>query len=118
MANILVIEDDKLLQKSYRRMLRDHNLNVVDSGLEAMQLLERGKFDLVISDGDLRGSLSGIDVWKWVSNHRTDLLPKFIFCSGSMEVEKFCEKGNILFNDKTDPLALVERVNSLLEARS
>ncbi len=118
MAKILIIEDSELVQKTYKRLLRDHELTIVDTGLAAMQLLESETFDVIISDGDLEGPLGGADVWAWVQNNRRDLIPKFMFCSGNGAIEKLSERWGIPYNDKTDPRAILTIVNNILEVQS
>lgn len=115
MAKLLIIEDSELVQKTYKRMFKTHEIQFVTTGLGAIQLLENGQYDAVISDGDLEDQLSGLDVWLWVQNNRKDLLPKFIFCSGNIHIGEYCEKQGIPFNDKSEPKALIETVNKMLE---
>lgn len=117
MADILIIEDSELLQRAYRRLLRGHTLKIVDTGLEALKLLEDGKFDLIVSDGDLTGDLHGKDVWLWVKNNRPDLVNKFMFCSHNRDIADLCETEALPYNDKSDPLRLLNTVNDLLGAQ-
>jgi CheY-like chemotaxis protein len=48
---ILIAEDDKAVQRSYTRMLKDHELRIVDDAAIALDLIEAGfRPDLIISD--------------------------------------------------------------------
>lgn len=114
MAKILIVEDNEQLHRMYRRQLRDHDLQIVVNGLKALELLEEGQYDLVISDGELEGPLTGVDIWEWVRAHRQDLLPKFILCSGSIEIAKFAESKGIKFNGKDSDL--FPTITNMLEA--
>lgn len=115
MAKLLIIEDNKMLQKSYKRMLKQHEVEIVSTGLEAIQLLEGGQYDLIISDGDLEGPLSGSDVWLWAKRERHDLIAKFMFCSGNTDIEKFCTEKGIPFCEKGDTAPVKELINKMLE---
>jgi DNA-binding NtrC family response regulator len=52
MSDILVIEDDVIIRTSICEFLREHDYNVVEAsdGEQALELLPRRRFDLVISD--------------------------------------------------------------------
>lgn len=117
MAKLLIIEDNKMLQKSYSRMFKDHELEFVASGAAAIDLLSNKEYDLIVSDGDLEGPLTGVDVWKWAKRERSDLLVKFLFCSGSIDVEKFCKQFGIPFCEKGDVAPVQTLVNHMLEVQ-
>lgn len=118
MAKILLIEDSEMLQKSFRRVLRDHDLVVVSTGLDALQQLEVGQFDLVISDFDLEGPLNGEDVYLWVQTNRPDLLKRYIFCSANSRSEDICKRDGIPYLEKGDttPAMIRQTVARTLEA--
>jgi two-component system cell cycle response regulator CpdR len=52
MARILIAEDEEGLRGSVRRALADvgHDVTVASDGAEALDLLGRGKFDLLLAD--------------------------------------------------------------------
>lgn len=52
MSKILLVEDDELGRFAFRSLLDSAGLNVVDvaNGLEAIRELQKGEFDLVITD--------------------------------------------------------------------
>jgi CheY-like chemotaxis protein len=83
---VLVIEDDKQLQKAYPRMLRKMyptaEVFVVDNYVAAVGYLESHPIKLVISDVDIVGQKTGIDVFAWVKAHRPHLVDKYVFVTG------------------------------------
>jgi CheY-like chemotaxis protein len=95
MANILLIENDARIQKIFKSVLKAHKITAVATGLAALEQLEEGKFDIVISDYDLDGPLSGEDVWLWVKNNRPDMTERYMFCSGNDKVETLCSDAGI-----------------------
>lgn len=114
MASILVIENDKLLQKAFRRMLKDHEVTMVATGLEAIAALEDGKFEAVVSDYDLDGPLTGNDVWKWVEVNRLDLIKRYGFCSGNEDAERLCKRAQIPYVDKPASTAQIQALVATL----
>lgn len=113
MADILVIENDKLLQKALRRMLRGHAVVMVATGLDAIALLEDVEFDMVISDYDLDGPLTGEDVLKWVRLNKPDLVSKYTFCSGNEDkMERLQREASVQYLLKP---ATAEQVQALIK---
>jgi CheY-like chemotaxis protein len=55
--NLLLVDDEQLLRRSFGRLLRQHGFNVVEaaSGAEALELYSPGVHDLVILDLDMPG---------------------------------------------------------------
>ncbi|HEX3757488.1 MAG TPA: response regulator [Kofleriaceae bacterium] len=50
-GRILVVDDDPMVHRTIKRLLRDQDLMCADNGREALALFERGeRFDLVLSD--------------------------------------------------------------------
>jgi CheY-like chemotaxis protein len=83
---VLVIEDDKQLQKAYPRMLRKMyptaEVFVVDNYVAAVGYLESHPIKLVISDVDIVGQKTGIDVFAWVKANQPHLVDKYVFVTG------------------------------------
>ncbi len=117
MAKFLIIEDNKMLHKMYRRLFKEHDLEFVETGLGAMNLLKEGQYDLIISDGELEGPLTGADVWMWAKREKSELIEKFFFCSGNVDIAKFCEDFGIPYCDKGDTQPIKEMVSKMLEWR-
>jgi DNA-binding response OmpR family regulator len=63
MAKILVIEDDKMLSEVVREHLKGdhHNVEIAETGTDAVEMLDAFKFDVILLDWDLPG-ISGIQV--------------------------------------------------------
>ena len=48
---VLVIDDDQGMVRAYRRLLQHHDATVLDSGIDALRLIERGAaFDVILCD--------------------------------------------------------------------
>lgn len=84
---ILVIEDDKSLAKMYPRMIRrifpGAEVIVVDNYFAAIGYLEtHPDIAQIVSDVDILGQRSGIDVFEWVQVNRPELVDKYVFVTG------------------------------------
>ncbi|MBE7559156.1 sigma-54-dependent Fis family transcriptional regulator [bacterium] len=68
MARILIVDDDPDVLHSFRRMLRDdpHAVETCRSGEEALGLLERDDYDLVVMDIRM-GGMSGLETLRAIS---------------------------------------------------
>ena len=83
-APILVIEDEPSVIAFIQAALERAGYAVVlaMSGVEALPLLEHGKYLGVISDMRTPGGVTGADVHAWIAEHRSDLLGRVVFITG------------------------------------
>jgi len=89
---VLLLEDDPALQKSTSRMLRkilgEPSIVVVDNVGAAIATLEAHPgIGLIISDVDVIGPQSGLDLFAWVSANRPDLVDRYVFFTGNMAAQ-------------------------------
>ena len=99
MKNILVIEDDKTLQQSYRRMLSEFSCTFADTADRAIAALSKTSFDYVTCDYNLALG-NGRDVFDWLTANKPDQLERFIFICGSFDDvatinASFLQKGSM-----------------------
>lgn len=61
---ILIAEDNEALRRQFEHVLHDEGYDVscVDSGEDAIDLLTSRHFDLVVTDIEMRGVMSGVRV--------------------------------------------------------
>jgi signal transduction histidine kinase/ActR/RegA family two-component response regulator len=86
---ILVIDDEPSIAAVLRRILgRSHEVEVVHSGREALELLERDDgFDCVFCDL-MMADLTGMDVHAALEARRPELLERFVFMTGGSFTER------------------------------
>ncbi len=72
--NILLIDDDRLILGTLKRLLRGegYNVTVAESGYEALEKIKSGSFDLIISDIRM-SSIDGIKTLKQIRKFLTEL---------------------------------------------
>lgn len=98
MGRVLLIEDNEDVQRAFQRVLRDHTMVTVTSGLVALETLEATtEFDIIISDYDLDGPLNGEDVFAWVQVNFPELAKKYLFSAANDRAEELCKETNTPF---------------------
>jgi two-component system, cell cycle sensor histidine kinase and response regulator CckA len=80
-ARVLVVDDDVLLVKGMKRVLREHEVTTAHSGAEALEILRReSTFDVVLCDL-MMSQMSGIELFTELAS-RPDLKSRFVFLTG------------------------------------
>lgn len=83
---VLIIEDDALVHRALSRLIkrtfRDADVWVADNGRLAMAYLSE-PYDLIISDYDLSGDITGGDVLAWLRAHHPEMVARFLFLTSN-----------------------------------
>lgn len=98
--NVLLLEDDRQIQRSTLRLIQyayEHaEVSIVETCAQAIALLSQRPFDLVVADFRVLDG-TGDAVLCWVRQMQPQLLSRFVFFSGSEEVyalhDKIIDKG-------------------------
>jgi len=87
---VLLIEDEPSIMALVSATLERHGYEVVciESGAEALRLLEKGQFLGVVSDMRTPGGVDGAQVHSWISANRPDLTDKVIIITGDYANEE------------------------------
>lgn len=87
---VLLIEDEPSIMALVSATLERNGYPVVciESGAEALGLLESGKFLGVISDMRTPGGVDGAQVHSWISQNRPDLADKVVIITGDYANEE------------------------------
>ena len=79
---VLVVDDEREVGESVRRVLgRDHDVDVVTSGAEALEHLEKNTYDMMLCDV-LMPEMTGIELYARLAAARPDMLARIVFMSG------------------------------------
>ena len=86
--NVLVVDDEEAIRAALKRFFSRRGWIVVEAadGESARSLLDPASghaFELVICDLSLP-RLSGRDLYRWLSRHHPDALPRLVFSSGDV----------------------------------
>lgn len=81
-GRVLVIDDDPFLLKAVGRVLAQHDVVCVSSGLAALEVLRSGKqFDVILSDLTMP-EMNGIELYEEMLRSYPDLVPRMVFLTG------------------------------------
>ena len=87
---VLLIEDEPSIMALVSATLERNGFDVVciESGAEALRLLEKGQFLGVVSDMRTPGGVDGAQVHSWISANRPDLVDKVVIITGDYANEE------------------------------
>ena len=87
---VLLIEDEPSIMALVSATLERNGYGVVciESGAEALRLLEKGKFLGVVSDMRTPGGVDGAQVHAWITANRPDLVHKVVIITGDYANEE------------------------------
>jgi CheY-like chemotaxis protein len=89
---VLLIEDEPGLQRSTTRMIKKifpgAEVIVSDNADAAIANLQHHQFVHVVSDVDILGDKSGIDVFRWVEQHQPEMVARYTFFTGNSYAEQ------------------------------
>ncbi len=83
-GSVLLVDDEPLVLEFEAEILRDLGASVelARNGDEAIAMLERRAFDVVVSDLKMPGGVSGQDVFLWATANRPETARQFVFVTG------------------------------------
>jgi CheY-like chemotaxis protein len=112
-AKIMLIDDDRLVVRAMKRLLHEHEITTVETGVDALALL-RGdaEFDVVLCDLMMPG-MSGMEVYERVLEERAELAPRIVFMSGgafTARSQEFLETVDNRFVEKPIDVHVLEDI--------
>ena len=119
-ARALVVDDEAFLLECLVDALGAWGLEVASStrGDEAIQSLEAGSFDLIVSDIRMPG-LSGMDLFEWIKTHRPAMTHRILYTTGDAfdaKTREFLEASQVPYLGKPfDLKQLKQSLERLLE---
>jgi len=119
-ARALVVDDEAFLLECLVDALGAWGLEVASStrGDEAIQSLESGSFDLIVSDIRMPG-LSGMDLFEWLKVHRPSMTQRILYTTGDAfdaKTREFLEESQVPYLGKPfDLKQLKQSLERLLE---
>lgn len=126
--HILHIEDEKLIATTIERILRRTFKAVVTtavSGPEALAAIEQNpnKWAAILSDWNIKGKMSGGDVFRQVADSYPDLAKRYVFMSDDQEAERLAAASGVSFIEKparaaTICTALLPMIKDALASKS
>jgi C4-dicarboxylate-specific signal transduction histidine kinase/CheY-like chemotaxis protein len=92
-ARILVVEDEAPLRQLQQRLLErlGATVTLANDAHEAQWLIDSNVFDLIVSDVRMPGTLSGVDLFRWIEKARPHLANRFLLVTGDVTGEDIAE---------------------------
>ena len=116
-CRVLVVDDEEPVANLLARLLRElgHQPIVVNSGIEALELIAGEQFDLVLSDVKMPG-MSGFELHQTIRQTNPELAARLVFVTGDMlsaaTQARIAQSGNPYI---AKPFA-IERLETLVRA--
>src|SRR5438874_1847132 len=104
---VLIVEDDALIRSDFVSEFNWQGWTVLDTGRgeEAIALAEDNHIDVLLTDIQLIGSLSGWDVAEAIRARRPELV--VVYASGSPPDRARLVRGGLFFGKPCDPAEVV-----------
>jgi len=115
-ADVLVVDDEPVVLELQLSILDSVGASAVGvgSGKEAVELLKKREFHLVVSDLRMPGEISGKDLYRWVTTYRPAARRGFVFVTGDNIAESaFLDEVGVRCVLK--PFTMEEYVSALRE---
>jgi two-component system NtrC family sensor kinase len=119
---VLVVDDELTIRLLLHDILRldKHNVALASSGVEAVDLLERERFDIVLTDMKMPGGMDGADLYRSVRQRDPAQARRIIFITGdtvSPDTRTFLQRvPNPVLSKPFKIGPLREAIESVLEA--
>jgi CheY-like chemotaxis protein len=119
-GRILIIDDEPVLLRAFRRMLEPaFEVVVAEGGRRALELLARDTgFDAVLCDLAMP-EVDGTKVYRFLLEHAPALAPRIVFCTGgafsTSSQEFFASVRNVFVEKPVMPATLRETLAEVIE---
>ncbi|OLD66263.1 MAG: hypothetical protein AUI52_04880 [Acidobacteria bacterium 13_1_40CM_2_68_10] len=116
-ASVLVVDDEPVVLELQMAILDSLGAKAVaaHSGQEAIDLMKKRDFDLIVSDLRMPGEVSGKDLYTWVVAHRRAGTQGFLFVTGDT-VGEAAFLNEVKSRCLLKPFSMEEYVSALREA--
>jgi len=121
-GRILVIDDDAMVHRTIKRLLRDHDLVCTDDARDALARIDRGeRFDLILSDL-MMPIMTGIELYEQLQQRDPELAGRIVFVTGgalsTAQVDSFLRSVNNVTLEKPFGMPEIQSlVSRMLDGR-
>jgi C4-dicarboxylate-specific signal transduction histidine kinase/ActR/RegA family two-component response regulator len=92
-ALVLVVEDEAPLRLLQKRLLErlGATVTLATDAHEAQRLVDANVFDIIISDVRMPGTLTGVDLFRWIEETHPHLADRFLLVTGDVTGDDIAE---------------------------
>jgi signal transduction histidine kinase len=117
-ASVLIVDDEPTIVDLQLEILTALEAEAVGvaSGDEAIEILGRRTFDIVVTDMRMPGSVSGKELHRWVQSNRPEAASHFVFVTGDTsgeETDDYARRTGVRLLAK--PFSMQEYIRTLRE---
>ena len=99
-GRVLIVDDEEAVLEFERDVLAGAGAEVTTAtrGEDAIGLLQKNKFDVILVDSWIPGGCSGVDIYRWVANNQPGLEKRVVLTLSDMtdaEVRSFVEENGV-----------------------
>jgi len=118
-GRVLLLDDEEAVLEFEREVLTAAGMSVstCSSGEQAVALLQKERFDAFFLDSKIPGALTSEDVYRWIEEHRPDLVARTVFVMSNVSdpmIKSFVDATHVLCLVKpfevADLLSMARRV--------
>jgi CheY-like chemotaxis protein len=94
-ARIMVVDDEPLVAKALARMLSAYDVVIATDGATALDVLQKGRFDVVLCDVMMPG-MTGMELFEAAVRQHPELARRFVFLTGGTftpEAREFLDRA-------------------------
>jgi PAS domain S-box-containing protein len=100
-GRILIVDDEDAVLEFERDVLAGAGAEVTTAtrGEDAIALLKKGKFDVILVDSWIPGGCSGVDIYRWVANNQPGIEKRVVLTLSDMtdaQVRAFVEENGVV----------------------
>jgi DNA-binding NtrC family response regulator len=116
---VLLVDDEESLLSFLKAALERGGVKAIGavSGNDALSLLERGAFAVIVTDLRMPGEIGGAEIFDWVRQNRPELSSRFLFMTGNVNdpyAREIRDRTGALFLEKPFRIAdLIEQIRKI-----
>lgn len=113
-ARVLIIDDEPQLARSMMRILREHDVTLVSSGVAALAACDAQDYDVIFCDLMMPG-MTGMDVHQELARQRPGAEERIVFMSGGAFTARGQDFLNRVPNRRIDKPFEVNQVRAIVQ---
>jgi len=116
-GRVLVVDDDRMVLRTMKRMLVEHDVMCIDDAREALAMTEQGqRFDVIFSDV-MMPRMTGIELYERLLASHPEVARRVVFVTGAVIDDRIADFLAVVRNDCLKKPFLVETLRAAVQQR-